>query len=70
MLNFLFQLNFWEQWKIKLGHVFVLRVDLPSVEWSRYSGLVSLPPSPLSLKQYRMLLWWFVRECRVDRIYR
>ena len=37
------------------------RVELPSVEWCRHSGLVSSPPSPLSLKQYHMDLWLFVK---------
>lgn len=42
----------WEQWRVRLGHVLDIRADLPSVEWPRNRGLVTLPPSHLSWKQY------------------
>lgn len=41
--------------------VMFLRVDLLSVEWSRHSGLITLPPSHLSQKQYHMALWVTVK---------
>lgn len=58
MLKLSFKLNSWEQWRIKFDCVLDLRVDLPSVEWSR---LVSLPLSPLSLKQYHVALSMVVK---------
>lgn len=51
----------WEPWRVRFGRVLGIRADLPSVEWSRHSGLVTLPPSHLSWNQYHMALWVAVK---------